>query len=461
MTNYPLYPVDACADTAAYLATLRAKHADRIAFETVDTNWTYRQLTDSVAHCAAALADRQQQRLRIQTDHPFYFAVAFFAVLLSGNIAVLCDVPTAATLDEPTLLRLLNQTVSEPAAPACGDPNAPAVIVGSSGTTSVAKAVVLSQANLYSDMAAVMATLEYKQTARYLNVIPFSHLFGVVGAIMIPLYAGSTVCFGKSKYTFFEDLKRFRPTMLNLPPQLCSRLHQLIAAAGEADAVTGGRLEKIICGGAQADDSLNNLFAQYGIRMYATYGLTECAPCISVNRDRYYKIGSGGVVIPCCEVRIDNGEIAVRGSNVMLGYLDDPAATARVLRDGWLYTGDLGYLDDDGFLFVTGRKSNILVLSSGKKVIPEQVEAVLSRLPCVKECLVRACNDRGDVAAELVCVPNGSAAAAESQLRQALNRHGYDFIRRLTFTDSLPKSSLGKVLRTPRSTAEKTLADTE
>ena len=159
----------------------------------------------------------------------------------------------------------------------------------------------------------------------------------------------------------------------------------------DVHAFFGGRLKTIIAGGAFLNPVLVGQFRSLGIKVLQGYGTTECSPIIAVNRDHYHKDKAVGPVLPCCRVRIDeSGQILVQGDNVMIGYLDDPEATAEAFDDGWYKTGDLGYLDKDGFLYVTGRLGDLIVLKNGKNIMPAEIEMKLLESPLIAEAVVRA-----------------------------------------------------------------------
>ncbi|MBR5234983.1 MAG: AMP-binding protein, partial [Bacteroidaceae bacterium] len=170
---------------------------------------------------------------------------------------------------------------------------------------------------------------------------------------------------------------------------------------GSVLAAFGGKLELIICGGAKLDEEIINTFDSLGITILNGYGITECAPLISANRNKYRKPGSVGTPILACRVKIDNpdengeGEICVKGPNVMLGYYNNPEATAEVFdKDGFFHTGDYGKLDEEGWIYITGRKKNLIILSNGKNVYPEEIEADLQKVEGVSEVVVYAGESR-------------------------------------------------------------------
>ena len=164
---------------------------------------------------------------------------------------------------------------------------------------------------------------------------------------------------------------------------------------GEILSVFGGELKSIVCGGAPLEQRLIDDFDSFGIPILNGYGITECAPLVAVNRIDNRRAGTVGTAVERCEVKVildegqDTGEILVKGGNVMLGYFEDPDATAAVFtEDGWFKTGDVGFVDKDGFVHITGRKKNIIILSNGKNIYPEEIEQYLSPITIIKECVV-------------------------------------------------------------------------
>ena len=156
-----------------------------------------------------------------------------------------------------------------------------------------------------------------------------------------------------------------------------------------AKAAFGGNLKTICSGGAYLDPEYVERFAEYGITILQGYGMTECSPVISTNLSWDNRKGSVGKLMPNCEAKVVDEELWVRGSSVMMGYYKMPEETAEALEDGWLKTGDLGYVDDDGFVYITGRKKNLIILANGENVSPEEIENQLSRDELIKEVLVR------------------------------------------------------------------------
>lgn len=309
-------------------------------------------------------------------------------------------------------------------------------IIYTSGTTGTSKGVMLSQHNILSCAACCANITPYSPKDVLLSVLPMHHTYETTIQIAV-ITVGATVCINNSIKYVVRNLKRFQPTAMIVVPLFVQTMYKRIndeikkkgkektfAAAvkitgglrkvkvdlrrqifAEVAASLGGKLRSIVCGGAALDPQLIKCFEDLGITIYQGYGITECSPLVAVNPFTRVKQESIGYPVKCCEVKIlkkvngrevraaayEHGEIAVRGSNVMIGYYNNPEATREAFTmDGFFRTGDIGYLDDDGYLYISGRKKNLIILSNGKNVYPEEIEEYLSRLDCVKDCVVVA-----------------------------------------------------------------------
>jgi long-chain acyl-CoA synthetase len=163
----------------------------------------------------------------------------------------------------------------------------------------------------------------------------------------------------------------------------------------------GGRLKTVICGGAYLHPDYVKRFNQFGIKVLQGYGITECSPLVAVNRNKYWKYDSVGIAVPCCEVKIAGdekvGEILIKGDNVMLGYFSDEGRTSDAIEDGWYKSGDIGYIDRRKFIYITGRKANLIVFKNGKNASPEEIESRLTQNDIIKEAIVVARKDKDGV----------------------------------------------------------------
>jgi long-chain acyl-CoA synthetase len=337
-----------------------------------------------------------------------------------------------------------------------------ATIIYTSGTTGHPKGVVLTHDNILSNLMAVNAVMQIVDTDRPLSFLPLSHVFERL-ALYLFLLAGTSVTFAESLQTVARDLERVKPTVMTGVPRVFEKFHHAVldaiaAAPGIrralfhwatgigkaianarldkrrppilaavqrplADALVlkkvrsriGGRLRIIVSGSAPLSRATLEFFYTLGMPVLDCYGLTECSPAITVNPPWAPRLGTVGVSVPGVEVRIaDDGEILARGPNVMQGYYKRPEETAEVLRDGWLYTGDIGHLDADGYLTITDRKKDIIVTSGGKNIAPTPIELRLKGHPLVAEAVLLG--DRRNFPAVLI-VPN--FALLEERLRTA------------------------------------------
>ena len=298
------------------------------------------------------------------------------------------------------------------------DDNKEAVIFFTSGTEGPNKAVMLSQKNIASNLYG--ASSLFKPNGGVVSILPFHHAFGFVTSILKPFYYGKEVFITSSLKKYLKDIQMVKPDTLFVVPlfiqtfykqiwkearknkkdkklKLTIKLSNRLLKLGidkrrklfkEIHNMFGGNLNYIICGGAYLDEKYIKWFRSIGIEILNGYGITECSPVVSVNRNLFNKEGSVG--LPCREtkVKIIDDEICVKGDNVMLGYYKDKKATAKVIKDGYYHTGDLGYIDEDGFIFIKGRIKDIIILSNGENISPEEIESDLYKDEAVNEVIV-------------------------------------------------------------------------
>ncbi len=308
------------------------------------------------------------------------------------------------------------------------DPNVLGSLIFTSGTTGVSKGVCLSHANICFTLEQMCQMIYIGPKDTFLSVLPLHHTYECSCGFLCQVYRGSAVAFSEGLRHISRNMQEVRPTIMLCVPMLAETMYKKIwlnirknnmedkvtraikisnavhpAIARQAlkrklfDGVHqsfGGQLRLLICGGAAADPTVLAGLRDFGILAVQGYGLTECAPLAAVNRDVYYNDESAGLSTPngtldICNVQEDGtGEIRYRGGNVMLGYYNQPKETAAVIHDGWFYTGDLGFIDPNGFLHITGRKKNVIVTANGKNIFPEELEAYLCRNPYIEEAVV-------------------------------------------------------------------------
>lgn len=294
------------------------------------------------------------------------------------------------------------------------------VIFFTSGTTGANKGVMLSEKNILSDIYG--ASCLFKPDGLVFSCLPFHHAFGLITSVLKPFYYGVPVFLNNSLKYLINEIKKSKPnTMFVVPVFIENFYKQIWKTARQTKKASilkatikmsnsllkigidlrhilfksildnfGGNLKYIICGGAFLDAKYVKWFRSIGIEILNGYGITECSPVLAVNRNEYYKDGSVGQVVRGADIKIENNEILVKGDIVMLGYYKDGQATKSVIKNGYFNTGDFGYLDKNGFLYITGRKKNLIILSNGENISPEVIEEKLSKDKGVCEVIVYA-----------------------------------------------------------------------
>lgn len=313
------------------------------------------------------------------------------------------------------------------------DENAMNFLIFTSGTTDLAKGVMLSHKNICTDIIAVVSALYIDSNDSILSILPMHHTYACTVDFLTFIYAGGCISFNEGLKHISKNLKETKPTILILVPLIIENMYQKIWAQASKDWKLkwklklglivssflynclkidirrkifkqvidsfGGRIRLIIAGAAAIEPNVIKGLRNMGVLTLQGYGLTEASPIVAVNRDDKCKDDSVGLPLPGVEVKLvdvnkeGTGEIIVRGGNVMLGYYQNEEATKKVLRDGWLYTGDLGRIDSEGFIYITGRKKNVIVTKNGKNIFPEEVESYINKSPYIKESLVTGRDD--------------------------------------------------------------------
>ena len=299
-----------------------------------------------------------------------------------------------------------------------------------SGTTGTSKCVMLSQKNIFSVVNSALHSVDFGPDDVLVSVLPVHHTYELA-ILLCEMGYGIHICINDSLTRVLKNFQTFKPTGLVLVPLFVYTIYKKIWAEAKksgrervlrlglsashalralgvdkrraifADVLNafGGRLEKIICGGAALNPKMIEFFDDIGIEICEGFGITECAPLTFVTPYYARKIGSVGPAVPCCQGRIDGdtvgahgyieGEIQIKGDNVMLGYYNNPEANAAVFtEDGWFRTGDVGYKDNDGYFYITGRLKSVIVLENGKNIFPEEIEEYLAQIEIIAESVV-------------------------------------------------------------------------
>lgn len=274
-------------------------------------------------------------------------------------------------------------------------PETLATIIYTSGTTNRPKGVMLSHGNLVTNSYAGALAYGFDCTKVWFNWLPFSHVFARLVDHYSTTRMGICMSLATSAAVCMDELREVQPTYFTSVPRLLEKAWAHIVSfpvekrAAEAKKLFGHRLIHISSGGAPLPAHVAIDLREAGVTVLEGYGLTESSPIISFNLKDTWKVGTVGVPIEGVEVRIaDDDEILTRGPHVMKGYWNDPAATAEAIKDGWLHTGDLGAIDSEGFLSITGRKKDLIVTSGGKNIAPAALEAILTNDPFIEQALV-------------------------------------------------------------------------
>ena len=322
-----------------------------------------------------------------------------------------------------------------------------AEIIFTSGTTGKRKGCMITHKSLAQNAWNGKSFVLMHPGEKVMSVLPINHALEMAAGIMTQFCNGVTICINESLKYFAKNLLLFQPSGMVVVPLIIEMLHKNIWKEIERKkkvnfvhivmmlsywlykihidirrklfssflSSLGGNLRILVVGGAYLSPKLIKDFETWGIDIVQGYGITECGPIISCNTDRYKKIKSVGKVVPCISIKIVDGEIWVKGEIVMKGYYNNKEETEKELVEGWFKTGDLGYLDKDGFLYLTGRKKNLIILSNGKNVLPEELEQLIMQISYVKEVLVSGVE--GNIRAE-VFLDKGNEHDMEMRLKR-------------------------------------------
>lgn len=309
-------------------------------------------------------------------------------------------------------------------------PNSLATILYTSGTTGTPKGVMLNHRNLVSNTLGTIAAFGEQPEDLRLNFLPLSHIFARTCDLYTWIARGSQLALAESRETILHDCARIKPTMLNGVPYFYMRVHRYLVEQNKADTpgalqkILGGEIRLCCSGGAALPNYLFDYFQEQGVLLVQGYGLSETSPVISLTTLDAIRRGSVGRPIPGVEVSIDaNGEILTRGPHVMVGYYENQEATNEIIRNGWLHTGDLGHIDDDGFLYITGREKEIIVTAAGKNIAPSHLEELLCEDPLIIQAIVIG-DGRNYLTALIVPDPDNLKAEMRRQRIFAFSKKG-------------------------------------
>ncbi len=332
------------------------------------------------------------------------------------------------------------------------DPDKLSTIVFTSGTTGSSKGVMLTQRNIANNVLQGLGAVNVQHEKDIImSVLPFNHVYEFTCTILGMTYKGVPICISSGLKYLQREFKEYRPTVMFIVPLIAEKLYQKVEnTVKEQDkealfkvATTlcrifykskidisnfllkdvkkafGGNLRILMCGGAPLKEELVSKYNGIGINLFQGYGLTECSPLLTVNFDYYHRKNSVGKVVDNCEVKVVDGEIWARGISVSSGYYKNEDETNKSFQDGWFKTGDLGYIDGDDFVFITGRKKNLIILDNGKNVSAEEIENLVYKIDYVSEVMVYG--ENGLIIAEIY-IDSKFFKTLKEQLKQDIER---------------------------------------
>ena len=297
------------------------------------------------------------------------------------------------------------------------------IMLFTSGTTSQSKAVALSHKNICSNLMDIASTLDVNSKDIFLSFLPLHHVFECTVGFLYPIYIGAQIVFSDGIRHIPENLKEYKASVMASVPAIYERLFKIVrkqiekkgnleeilieeekhkndsmenkkAIFKDLHELLGGNIRLFISGAASLDAKIEEKFRNLGFNIVQGYGLTETSPIVAVGNNKYHKIGSIGKALPSEEVKLLNvnkqgiGELAVKGPNVMIGYYKNKEATEKVLKDEWFHTGDLAKIDEEGYIFICGRKKNVIVLKNGKNIYPEEMESLINKEDGIEESFI-------------------------------------------------------------------------
>ena len=322
------------------------------------------------------------------------------------------------------------------------NPDEMKILLFTSGTTGNSKAVMLSHKNICSNIVSIASIVKVDNATRVLSILPLHHTYECTIGYLLVVYGGGTICYCEGLRYITKNIQEYQPTFILCVPLLLENVYKKVIKTlksslpekytkeeskiidnlpfylkgivkNKVKKSLGGKIKTFIVGAAAIKPDLVEAFFKLGIKVLQGYGLTECSPLVAGNNDFYYKAASCGMPIPNVEYKIDNpndegvGEIIVKGPNVMLGYYENEEATKNVLKDGWFHTGDLGYVDDEEFLYISGRSKNMILTKNGENIYPEEIENILNDDDLIEESLViGTSNGKDDVQVKAKIFPN-------------------------------------------------------
>ena len=343
------------------------------------------------------------------------------------------------------------------------DPNETHILLFTSGTTGSAKGVCLSHKNICSNIMSIAMTVKVNTSVTVLSILPIHHTYECTIGFLLIIYGGGTITHCDGLRYIQKNIEEYKPSFILCVPLLLENIHTKIMKTMKKSLPEkyftnnkhvidnlpfvirpivkhkikkslGGRMKTFIVGAAPLNPNIVDSFFKLGIKVLQGYGLTECSPLVAGNNDFFYKSNAVGMPIPNVKYKIYNpdsegcGEIIVNGPNVMNEYYKDEEATKRTIVDGWFHTGDIGKIDEDGFLYITGRCKSVIVTKNGKNIYPEEIEYFLNENKFILESLVYGVDTKADTQVNAKILPNLDAISEELNTTTLTDSQVEDFV---------------------------------
>lgn len=443
------------------------------------TDITYRQFSSDILRAAGYFCDRKinGQHVAIAAVNSYDWIVTFFAILASGNVAIplnqdlpidilqwecekaevvliCCDTSSIITCgNQLSNVNFISFDTLKNDVPITSDivysaaPNETIFMLFTSGTTGKSKAVEITSDNWRYSIQNFEEQYTMRGMERVFAPIPLYHIAGLVHVVKT-LHFNRTVCLGRGIKYLFMDMPALNPTVLNAVPSIIETLARVLKKASteqERKKYIGNNLQRLTFGGAALKGSVIRFLLAQGYSITAIYGMTEISAAATWGSiDDAEHINTVGKLCDCLQYCFKDGELLLKGPTLMKGYYNDPDETARIIENGWIHTGDLGYSDEEGYLYLTGRKKNVIILSNGENVNPEEIEEKLGICSQILECLIYA--DSKGICADVYT--ENKVAAADFIKKYNEEAPLYRQVYKVTyFTVPLEKTGSGKIKR--------------
>ena len=411
------------------------KYNDRVFIINKEKEYTY---NDYYKDLMKVYKNISGYKVLIKTTDKYFYTLAFGACLFKHTMPFLSnplshiydDYKFDLIIDDDFVINALNNEFEEYEYKDFSNDDVACVVL-SSGTSQNPKPIVLSHKAMARNIESGFEIYYVNPNWRYVNILPLDHAFGITSDFLDMMFSGTSMCYSYTIIEFFINLKKYNPNSINIPINILKTICEMLDENGKA--VLGTNMEQILVGGSKCSQDLIDYFGKYNIKVCTSYGLTECAPCVSISSPKYFKENSDGKIFSCHEVIIgEDNRILIKGDSIMLNYLD--LYEKGIICD-CIDTKDIGYVKD-GYIYVTGRIDNLIILDNGFKIQPESFEKDLKNIKGIEDCVIYYYEKK----LYLDVIKN-------DELEEDLNKK-FDYLEiNINFVSDIKKNALGKIDR--------------